>query len=73
MNLFWYVAIGLSLMALGILCAIPVGRSLRRRKLDREFEGQPGGTVSLTEREAKLFAESEEIVRKNLRKRRGGP
>ena len=73
MSLFWYAMVGLGLMGFGIALAIPVGRILRRRKLDRNFPGQPGGTVSLSEREAKLFAESEEIVRKNLRKQRDDP
>jgi len=58
-----YAAVGVGLMVLGALLAVPVARRLLRRKA-KDYE--PGGTVQLTEREAKLFAETEAIARRSL-------
>lgn len=61
-----YAAVGVGLMALGALLAVPVARRLLRR---RAADYEPGGTVQLTEKEAKLFAETEEIARRSLKGR----
>jgi len=59
-----YAAVGVGLMVLGALLAVPVARRLLRRR-SKDYE--PGGTVQLTEKEAKLFAETEEIARRSLK------